>query len=443
MSSTPSGFPFGSPEELLGDLSRMMSQPVDGPVAWDLARQTAAAMCAAPALPAGSNGEASTASNEGSHLDVDSTIRVADLWLDPVTSWPSGVSVTATWSPEDWVNATLPVWKRLCDPVAASVARTMKETMGDGLRQLGELPTDGEDLTEALREALPEGMELPPGFDINQLTQQIGPLMGMLEQVSAVMLGGQIGQAIGRLATEVQSTSDIGLPLGPSGTAATLPSAVGAYAAGLEVDLDQVGLYLALREAAHQRLYSHVPWLRAHVLAAVEAYAAGVSVDPEALQRKISDAMESLDPESLANPEALQQAVASGIFTQEPTPAQELALARLETILALIEGWVEHVAGKAAEGRLPSLDALRESMRRRRAAGGPAEQTFSTLVGLDLRPKRLRSAAGIWGELERQRGQEGRDAIWGHPDLLPTSSDLDDPTDYLMPPKDEDHFEGL
>lgn len=153
--STPSGFPFGSPEDMLGDLSRMMSQPVDGPVAWELARETATAMCAAPAVHAeGSNG--------GAQFDVEATIRLADLWLDPVTTWPSGVTVTATWTPEDWVNATLPVWKRLCDPVAESVARTMKETMGDGLRQLGELPTDGEDLTAALQEALPEGMQLPP-----------------------------------------------------------------------------------------------------------------------------------------------------------------------------------------------------------------------------------------------------------------------------------------
>lgn len=438
MSSTPPDFPFGSADDLFSEMNRMMATPVDGPVAWDLAVQTAIAMCEAPALAAGSAAGRSAGPEAASttHFDVDASLRVADLWIDPVTSWPSGIAVSAAWSPVDWVHATLPVWKRLCDPVARSVARTMQETMGDGLRAIQESTESGEDLTAQLREALPEGVELPEGFDLHQVTAAIGPLMGMLEHVSAVMLGGQIGQAIGRLATEVQTSSDIGIPLGLPGTAAMLPAAVGAYAEGLQVDLDQVGLYLALREAAHQRLYAHVPWLRAHVLAAVEAYAAGVSVDPEALQRRVSEAFGDLEPEALADPERLQQAIASGLFSQEPSPTQELALNRLETLLALIEGWVEHVAGKAAQGRLPGLDALRESVRRRRAAGGPAEHTFAALVGLDLRPKRLRTAAGLWEAIEQKRGSAGRDSIWEHPDLLPSSADLDDPLDFLSPPSD-------
>ena len=57
----------------------------------------------------------------------------------------------------------------------------------------------------------------------------------------------------------------------------------------------------------------------------------------------------------------------------------------------------------------------------------PAEQTFATLIGLELRPRRLRAAADLWRNLESSRGVEGRDALWAHPDLLPSSSDLDDP----------------
>jgi uncharacterized protein (DUF2342 family) len=73
---------------------------------------------------------------------------------------------------------------------------------------------------------------------------------------------------------------------------------------------------------------------------------------------------------------------------------------------------------------------MRETVRRRRAAGGPAEHTFASLVGLELRPRRLREAAALWGALAQARGPEGRDAVWAHPDLLPTSEDLDDPTGF-------------
>jgi putative hydrolase len=74
---------------------------------------------------------------------------------------------------------------------------------------------------------------------------------------------------------------------------------------------------------------------------------------------------------------------------------------------------------------------LRETVRRRRASGGPAEQTFATLVGLELRPRRMREAAQLWQLLKHDRGTDGRDALWEHPDLLPTTEDLDDPQAFV------------
>ena len=121
------------------------------------------------------------------------------------------------------------------------------------------------------------------------------------------------------------------------------------------------------------------------------------------------------------------------MFEPETTPEQKAALARLETLLALIEGWVDAVVADAVGERLPGAGALRETLRRRRASGGPAEQTFATVVGLELRPRRLRAAAELWRLLGEQRGVEGRDALWEHPDLIPTADDLDDPAGVRRP----------
>jgi putative hydrolase len=125
----------------------------------------------------------------------------------------------------------------------------------------------------------------------------------------------------------------------------------------------------------------------------------------------------------------MQQALASGLFEPERTSAQQVALDRLETSLALLEGWVE-VVTDAAASTLPHADGLRETVRRRRAIGGPAEQTFSALVGLELRPRRLRDAAALWRVIGDAQGIEARDAVWSHPDLMPTAEDLDDPLGY-------------
>jgi putative hydrolase len=137
--------------------------------------------------------------------------------------------------------------------------------------------------------------------------------------------------------------------------------------------------------------------------------------------------MRSLDPTNVG---AMQEAMAGGLFDLDRTPAQEAALTRLETALALIEGWVDEVVSQAADKAMPQANALREAVRRRRATGGPAEATFAALVGLELRPRRLRDAAALWGSLRASEGSEARDAVWSHPDLLPVASDLDDPLGF-------------
>ncbi len=360
-------------------LGRALSSDQTGPVNWELARDMARQTVSA-------KGDASV-SNSDQRAVVDA-VELADTWLDAVTAIPAGVKTARAWSRAEWVEGTLPTWRKLVEPVATRVAGSMDQMVPAEMRQMA------------------------------------GPLLGVIQRMGGAMFGGQVGQAIGELATEVVGSTDIGLPLGPAGTAALLPANVGAFGEGLGVPADQVRLYLALREAAHHRLFAHVPWLRAHLLGAVEAYSRGIKVDTSRLE----EAVGRLDP---SDPEAMQAALSGGMFEIEQTPEQQAALARLETTLALVEGWVDEVVSAAAEPHLPSAGALRETVRRRRAAGGPAEQTFATLVGLELRPRRLREAAALWHLYGEGRGRDARDALWAHPDLMPTADDLDNPADYV------------
>jgi len=207
---------------------------------------------------------------------------------------------------------------------------------------------------------------------------------------------------------------------------------VAAFGEGLSVDADQIRLFLALREAAHHRLFAHVPWLRAHLLRAVEDYARGITVDMSQLR----EAMPQIDP---ANPEGMRDALAgASLFQPEDTPQQKAALTRLETALALVEGWVDTVVDAAARDKLPQANALAEAVRRRRATGGPAEHTFATLVGLELRPRKSREAGALWRRLTEVRGYESRDELWAHPDLLPTDEDFDDPEGFIEGRKELD-----
>lgn len=367
---------------LFGELQKLLSmmQSSGGPVNWDLAKQLAGQSLA------GASNIVSPADRAG----TADALRLADLWLDDATDLPSGVHTSEAWTRTEWLNRTLPVWTSLCDPVAARVVAAMSNVIpAEQLQALG----------------------------------SGNPLAGIMNQIGGLMFGAQVGQGLGGLAREVLSATDIGLPLGPIGVAALVPENVAAFGAGLERPADEVRLYVALREAAHQRLFGHVPWLRQRLLSTVEDYARGISLDMSAIE----SAVQGIDP---MNPQSVQDALSEGLFTPQQTPDQAAALRRLETLLALVEGWVDAVVAAAAGDRMAGAEALREASRRRRASGGPAEQTFATLVGLELRPRRLREAAALWWSVTEKRGVSGRDAIWSHPDLLPTADDLDDPLGF-------------
>ncbi|MEJ2867614.1 zinc-dependent metalloprotease [Actinomycetospora sp. OC33-EN08] len=376
------GFDIGQLGQMLSQLGQMLSASGgagggNGPVNYKLAAQMAHQQITTKGAPTAEQKKA-----------VDESVRLAELWLDDATTLPSGVSSIVAWSPDDWVDATIPTWQRLCDPVAQRVAGAWVEG----------LPAEAREMA--------------------------GPMLGMISQVGGMAFGSQLGSALGQLAGEVLTSSDVGLPLGPSGTAALLPDSVARFTEGLDRPAGEVLVFLAAREAAHHRLFGHVPWLRQRLLATVEEFAHGISIDTSRIEELARD----LDP---SNPAAIEQAMSSGLFEPQTTEAQKAALARLETLLALVEGWVDHVVAQAIGDRLPGANALRESMRRRRASGGPAEQTFATLVGLELRPRRLRDAAELWRRLGEERDVAGRDAVWAHPDLLPTAEDLDDPSAFV------------
>ncbi|MGH3449383.1 MAG: zinc-dependent metalloprotease, partial [Haloechinothrix sp.] len=156
----------------------------------------------------------------------------------------------------------------------------------------------------------------------------------------------------------------------------------------------------------------------------VEEFARGITVDTGALEQLAGQ----IDP---SNPSSIEEVMSSGLLEPQTSPEQQTALNRLETLLALVEGWVDVVVADAIGNRLPGADALRETLRRRRASGGPAEQTFATLVGLELRPRRLRAASALWKLVGERLGVDKRDELWSHPDLVPTTEDLDDPLEFV------------
>src|SRR6266487_327866 len=128
--------PLGDPQQFadaLRQFADLMSWQ-GGPVNWDLAKNVARQTVAAKGDP--------------SVLDIErqkvtDAIRVADLWLEDVTSFPTGIRAVQAWSRSEWVEATLPVWSKLCDPIAARAVDAMGGLLAEDPDELGgELPPE-------------------------------------------------------------------------------------------------------------------------------------------------------------------------------------------------------------------------------------------------------------------------------------------------------------
>jgi putative hydrolase len=363
--------------QLISQLQGALNNTGDG-INWGLALEQAQGIA--------SRGTVVSLPAERSQLEQ--ALHVASLWLDEVTSISELTLQPRLMSRQEWVVATMPVWTQLAEPVATSIADSLTDV-----------------LSQHASEGLGEMME-----GASQLMRNVG----------GTLFAMQLGQVVGQLSSEVVSGGDIGIPLLDEQLGAILPQNLIGFSTGLDIPLDQVELYLAVRELAHARLFRHAKWLRLQLLTSITEFAKGVRIDTDRLEQLAVD----FDPQ---NPEELREAMTSGALIPPKSEAQLAALARLETTLALIEGWVDVVTAQATK-RLPSSPAIAESVRRRRASGGPAESAFATLVGLELRPRRLREAAAMWQRVTDAVGSDVRDDLWSHPDLVPTGADIDDPS---------------
>jgi putative hydrolase len=319
---------------------------------------------------------------------IDAAMATGSLWLDEVTEVASITSEPKLLSRELWVADSLGLFKDLATPVANRMS---------------------EALTENFKENLPEEFS---GF--------MSQASGLMKSAGSVMFAMQMGQALGRMAEEVLSAGDIGLPIFKEPRPAFVAQNLAQLVDSLEEDSDQVYFYFVIRELAHARLFKQSKWLRDYTVNLITAYAREIYID----NTRIIEMSENFDPADIGN---IQKAFESGSLIAPRTPSQTIALERIETVLALIEGWVDCVT-QAATTRLPRSAAIAEVVRRKRSAGGPAEKTFLTLIGLELRPRKLREASAMWNEITDKVGIKKRDAIWSHPDLLPTDADIQDPT---------------
>lgn len=339
---------------------------------------------------------------------VKSAFEISEVWLNEATSFPAAPTIPAAASRLDWVNETMVGWHKTMEPLAAGLSAAISNL-----------------LDQAMTAQAGESAEGAPPIEMITM---------MLRSFISTMIATQLGQSIGTLSTTVTGAHDVGLPLLDPARAIVIPENIELWAAELEIAKSEVFIYHALREGAVARLFANNPWLVSYIQSAVVEYGKGINIDIDAIQRQAQEALEQAgDPMGFA--------LDSGIFTPEESPAQKVALLKLETVLALIDGWSDEVTALAAGDRLPAIEQLRETLRRRRASAAPAQQLFSSMLGLQVSPKLTREASAFWKKIREVKSISERDQIWSG--LLPTAGDLLDPEKFVASTSIPDDLSGL
>jgi len=318
-------------------------------------------------------------------------VNIATLWLDQTTDVASLTSEPKLLTRDLWVADAMPLFKAMSEPVADRMSVA---------------------LSEHLSKSAPE--------EIAGLLQEAGRLF---RNAGGALFAMQIGLAIGSLSEKVVAGGDIGLPIFSEQRAAFVPQNLEEYVSELGVPAEEARIYLAVRELAHARLFKHSRWLRDAVVNQIVSYSSELKIDEEKIITAVADT-------DLSNPESMRGLLESGAMLADRTEDQIRSLQSIETLLALIEGWVDAVSQESTQ-RLPNAGRISEAVRRRRASGGPAELTFGTLIGLELRPRLLREATAMWLQVGMSLGASKRDSLWDHPDLLPTAADIANPTGLI------------
>ena len=342
---------------MFGDLARLFSR--QGPVNWDVARQTAGWLA--------TDGQTEPNVDPLERIRLEELVRVADLQVSAATgldtSIAGGILSILPVSRGDWALHSLEAYRPFLERLAASLS-----TAGD---------------------------DDDPADATTQLLGDLGKMLG------PVLLGMQSGFMLGHLARRALGQYDLPLPRLPADQLLVVPANLDAFAEEWSLVPDDFRLWVCLQEVTHHAVLGR-PHVRARLEHLINEYVSRFEVDPEALEASLGN----LDPTDaaglqavLGNPETLLGAMRS--------PGQQETLTRIETLTAVIEGYVDHVMDTTGRGLISTYSQLAEALRRRRVEATDGERFAARLLGLELgraSTRRAPPSSAVWSNGPATRG---------------------------------------
>jgi coenzyme F420 biosynthesis associated uncharacterized protein len=184
--------------------------------------------------------------------------------------------------------------------------------------------------------------------------------------------------------------------------------------------------WIALHEATHAVQFGAVPWLREHIGAMAEELLSG------AFSRIRAGELAAAARRVLTDPRRLAASVRSGEWMSPFVGRPRLRLMRrLQTTMAVVEGYSEHVMDAVGAELGPDYAKLRERVERNRDQRGVIELIVARLLGLDLKMRQYTQGKAFCDEVAERRGIEALNRVWSEPGALPRPSELEQPGRWI------------
>ena len=375
---------------LFGDLARMLQQ--QGPVSWDAARQLAASIAI--------EGTSEANIDPIDRIKVEQLARVAELHVaqaSGLTTSPTGRGLTiAPVTRGQWIQQTMAAHRELFEALAGS--------LGGGAAMLATDDVDDAD---------------------DPMTKMLG---GLMQAFSPVMLGMTAGSMLGHLARRSLGQYDLPIPRPSSDELMIVLANVDEFGREWSLPDDDLRLWVCVHEVAHHAVLS-VPHVRSRLQSLLDAYVAGFQPDSSALESKLGE-LEATDMSALTDmqqffgdPELLLGAIQS--------PAQRELLPRLEALVAVIVGYVDHLMDEIGQGLIGSYGMVTEAMRRRRVTADPSDRFVERLLGLELTQAQYERGSSFIEGVVQRAGRDALERLWSSERELPTPAEVDAPGLWL------------
>src|SRR4051794_313435 len=257
----------------------------------------------------------------------------------------------------------------------------------------------------------------------DRLGDGLGPLSGIVGTGLGALLAAEAGAVSRFLAGRVLGQYEFPIldAAAPARLLFVAPN-LGHAAGALEAQPDQLLRWVALHETTHALQFGAVPWLREHLAGAVGELLGGLSFQGGSVLRfpDLADLKTLVD-----------QVREDGIATLALGPERRELFDRMQALMAVLEGYAEHVMDAVGGDVLDDLAGMRGALDRRRRERTGFMRVFERLIGMDLKLRQYEQGKRFCDGVVARAGIEGLNRVWFAPEAMPTLAELDDPAGWV------------